>query len=328
MLKQSILDKINFNEELKKMLSEDSDKEEELCLITGNQLDEKYSVKLECNHMFNYEALYKEIIKQKYDFKTYHTTYLSGNELIKFRDSKKDYFIKCPYCRCIQFSILPYYEELKLDKRYGVNTLDKTYNYVPVQSFSNHSFTMYGNSFTSGQCSFINIYINNNELKKCNQKYVAKIPNCDLSYCKYHYRIGLKKFKLEVKNKLLEEKNKLLEAKKKIQEEKIKKLEELNIERLSKGLKPLKRLPIIKKVIENVVQPGGPIAIYNPNEQGLQVCQAILKSGVNKGNICGCKIFENQFCKRHSNKKKPSNETKEILAQASLNETMTASSSN
>lgn len=31
-------------------------------------------------------------------------------------------------------------------------------------------------------------------------------------------------------------------------------------------------------------------------------CQEILKTGKNKGNICGCKVFKDGFCKRHQNK--------------------------
>mgnify|MGYP000123473360 CR=1 FL=1 len=31
---------------------------------------------------------------------------------------------------------------------------------------------------------------------KCSQKYVANIPGTELSYCKCHYKGGLKKYKI------------------------------------------------------------------------------------------------------------------------------------
>ena len=120
MSKYTIEGNINFQEELYKLLDEESDNEDELCQITGLPLKDKF-VTLECNHHFNYDAVYKEIYKQKYEFKTYDLNSLQKNDLQKFRDSKLDYFIKCPYCRNLQFTILPYYEELGLKEIYGIN---------------------------------------------------------------------------------------------------------------------------------------------------------------------------------------------------------------
>ena len=51
-----------------------------------------------------------------------------------------DYFIKCPYCRSIQFTILPYHEELALEQKYGVNSLDKKLpNSVSIHNISSLS---------------------------------------------------------------------------------------------------------------------------------------------------------------------------------------------
>ena len=78
--------------------------------------------------------------------------------------------------------------------------------------------------------------------------------------------------------------------------EKKKLLEELNVERTLKGLSQLKRLPIKNKIEQskiNVIQP------YIP-EENVIVCKAILKTGPNKGNVCGCKkIIDNGLCMRH-----------------------------
>lgn len=314
MLKYTIEGNINFNEELYKMLDEDSDNEDELCQITGLSLKEKHVI-LECNHHFNYDALYKEIYKQKYEFKTYDPHTLSKKDLLKFRNSKLDYFIKCPYCRNIQFSILPYYEELGLKQIYGINSLDKTlpntiilsnsYNNQPKPYYGNPNYTFkcFGVLFKSGQCcEKINSFGDT-----CVHKYTSTIPNTQLSYCRYHYREGLKTYKMSEKKKIIDAK---LAAKKekmdKINEKK-KLLEEMNAKRESNGMAPLKRLPVIKKKVENIVeQQEQQIQQYIPEDVG---CIAILKTGINKGKQCGCKkICVNGLCKRHSSKEDKNDE--------------------
>jgi len=302
MSKFTIEGNINFQEELYKLLDEDSENEDELCKITGLPLKDK-SVMLECKHHFNYEALYKEIYKQKYEFKTYNTNQLSENDLQKFRKSKLDYFIKCPYCRNIQFTVLPYYQELGLKEIYGINSLDKTLpntvtmhnhqssynNSYPVFSESNHTFNMYDTQFKIGQCcQSINLLGD-----KCSYKYVANIPNTGKTYCTYHYKMFLKN------HNVYDEKKKLNELKTQVKKEGNKLLEEKNAEREAKGLPPLKRLLIINKKTENVVkQQYQPIQQYVFEEENS--CNAVLKSGPNKGKKCSCKKVElNGLCKRH-----------------------------
>ena len=106
-----------FYEQLYKSLDDDSDNdnETELCQITGLPLESK-CVTLECNHKFNYEPLYNEICKQKYVFNSYLWVHLSYKEKYLIKNKGVDYFIRCPYCRNIQLSVLPYYEELGLQK--------------------------------------------------------------------------------------------------------------------------------------------------------------------------------------------------------------------
>jgi hypothetical protein len=305
MSKYTIEGNIDFQKELYKMLDEDSDDEDNLCQITGLKLDDKY-ITLECNHKFNYTALYTEICKQRFEFKTYDPSLLPKKDQLKFRDSKLDYFIKCPYCRKIQFTILPYYEELGLKKIYGINTIDKTLtnecgipnnNLTTISQFSSaYTFKMYGVSFYFGDCcEKINIFGD-----ICKSNYVTTIPNTQLSYCRYHYKEGLKKHKISEKNKITNQKN----LAKKEKENKIiemkKQLEEKNVERELKGLPPLKRLPTIKNKTENIVeQQNDSIKQYIPEEDN--GCNAILKTGPRKGNVCGCKkIMVNGLCNRHS----------------------------
>lgn len=300
---------INFYDELYKSLDDsDNDDDTNLCQITGLPLVDKF-ITMECNHHFNYEALYKEICIQKFKFKTYDN--LNHKDQNKVRKSRLNYFIKCPYCRNIQFTILPYYEELGLEAIYGINSLDNTLpgavyikHSVPY-NLENYTFTKFGVTFKKGVCC----YIQDKPNYYCGT-YVSLIPNTNLSYCIYHYRSGLKKHNLLEKKNMIEQNNKLKQElknkKEEILNERKKLFEEKNVERLAKGLPPLKRLPIIKKKVENEVQEqNNPIGQYIPEEDIKQKpgCKSILKTGPNKGNQCCCKIInENGLCKRHNPK--------------------------
>jgi hypothetical protein len=171
---------------------------------------------------------------------------------------------------------------------------------------------MFGVTFKSGECCYI--YLNSFG-DKCGHKhkYVGEIPNTQLLYCKYHYRTGLKNYKVSEKKKLYETRAILKKEREEKINERNKLLEEKNIEREAKGLPPLKRLPIIKKKVENVVeQQNQPIQQYVPDEE-LIGCKAILKSGPNKGTECRCKKIEaNGLCKRHSPKDKINDEFKPV----------------
>jgi hypothetical protein len=316
MTKYNIEGNINFYDELFKSLDDSDDEDDaKLCQITGLPLDDK-AVTLECNHHFNYDALYRELCKQKFDFKTYEIHHLSKNEQIKFLATKLDYYIKCPYCRNMSFSILPYYEELGLKKKYGINSLDNTLpdkisltpNIYPSYESDDYTYVHWGVTFKKGQCCETMIY----EPVKCSQKFVANIPGTDLSYCNCHYKGGLKKYKIGLKQHILDEKRKLFDEK--------------NKERHEKGLPPLKRFPSLKSKskIENVVKEPNVIGQYVPEAPIVDTatvdanvdkntepifditdifCKVILKTGPNKGKECGfTSANKNGVCKRHSAK--------------------------
>jgi hypothetical protein len=278
---------INFQDELYKLLNEDSDNEDDtnLCQITGLPLTDTH-VTLECKHHFNYVPLYNEIYNQIFIFKTYSPSTLTKHELTKFIEFKPDYYIRCPYCRNIQYEMLPYYDELGLDKIKGINSDEKDPNeqgYYEIWA-ERHTFKMYGTTFVPGKCDTC-----------AKASYVATIPNTNtkLTYCQHHYKQELKCFKDNLK----------MQAEKKKQEKidevnkKKKLLETINEERVAKGLAPLKRLP--KQVIEisdNAISDNA----ISDNAISDNVCKSILKTGPNKGNQCGCKnIYSNGFCKRH-----------------------------
>ena len=89
---------IEFNallkNELNKILKEEVE-EERFCLISKEPLEDIH-IKLSCNHIFNYESIFNEIIKQKIKKNYKETQKLRKHE------------IKCPYCRSVQTCLLPY----------------------------------------------------------------------------------------------------------------------------------------------------------------------------------------------------------------------------
>lgn len=88
------------------LLKEENIENKELCLITGEPLDKNY-INLHCDHKFNYESLYNEIVYQK-------TKKLLDNSLLKINE------IKCPYCRTITNKLLPFYKYYSVTPIRGV----------------------------------------------------------------------------------------------------------------------------------------------------------------------------------------------------------------
>ncbi len=79
------------------------DKDENCCLITGEQLAENY-ITLSCNHTFNYEPLYNDVKSYKSSRNNLHFTQM-----------------KCPYCRSVENKILPFFKIGNVKRIYGVN---------------------------------------------------------------------------------------------------------------------------------------------------------------------------------------------------------------
>jgi len=294
---------IDFYSSLYSSLDYDSDNDNEgseqnknqICEISGQPLTTN-SVILECNHKFNYDAIYTEICKQKFDFQSYTSDVLSKKDLQKVRDSNLDYYIKCPYCRHVQFALLPYYEDLPFQKKYGVNTCDPDFrviktSYVPSSTFlpSNYTFYVYGYQFTKGECCKKNLNENGKDVP-CYNTYATPIVAPDGStklFCPLHIRAEVKAYKLEVKKKAIEDK---LKAKADLKQKALADKAE------KKALKDQTKSAATKSVAKAEKEPT---LCLNCS------CVTLLKTGPRKGEACGQKaisIGEKNLCKRHQPK--------------------------
>ena len=308
MKKYNIEGNIDFFSELYKSLDDEtkSESDNNLCLITNQPLIDKF-VELTCGHKFNYIPLFNDIYnhKKKFNLMEGKSTSLKVNE------------IRCPYCRKKQIGVLPYYEELILEKTSGVNFYDETE--VECNNCSNQTFY-------NGKCEFVitppsHISINIKPYK-CSSSYVTKLEHDNKSYCYIHNRFMIKKIEKEKKEKEKKEKEELKQKKKEEliqkknskEELKQKKKEELIQKKNTK--KELKQIVINSKqklseknenenenesVILNSFAEDENIVVSSSNTQINTGCSQIIKTGLNKGNHCGLKILNDCLCKRHYN---------------------------
>ena len=81
---------------------------ENVCLISKEELNDNF-ITLPCKHTFNYFPLYKEVILQKISPNSLETSRLSPHQ------------IRCPYCRLIVNTLLPYIPLTNVEKITNVN---------------------------------------------------------------------------------------------------------------------------------------------------------------------------------------------------------------
>jgi len=272
---------VDFYGSLYSSLDYDSDQDKDndqtpVCEISGQKLLANF-VTLECKHAFNYDALYTEICKQKFDFLSYTTDFLSKKDIQKIRDSNLDYYIKCPYCRHIQFTVLPFYDDLLFQKKYGVNTTDVDYrvvktSYIPSTVPSNYTYMLYGYKFVQGKCCKLNLV--NGKTVPCYNCYATSIVAPDGStklFCPNHVRAEVKAFKLEINKKKIEAKL---------------------LEKAAKSAAKKEAKSAAKSAAKE-----SPTLCLNC------CCVALLKTGPRKGEACGQKATsDNNLCKRHTPK--------------------------
>lgn len=284
MNKYKIEGNIDFFEELYKSLVIDDtdDNTNNICLISNTPLADKF-VELKCGHKFNYIPLYNDIVNHKKYFNNMEgsTSQLKLNE------------IRCPYCRNKQDTLLPYYEELGLHKVNGVNFYQDTGN----KKTNTCQYEIINENFDD---KLPESNSNKKYINCCKPfsyqiiEYSAENPwepkftyQDEKYYCYEHKKIMIKKYKLENKQKLIEEKK---QVKVQLKAEKVKAKEEEKVAK-QKEKEELKKSK--QKTNENIVL--GPLVIGNATVG----CAQNLKTGVNKGNVCGCKIFAENLCKRH-----------------------------
>ena len=294
---------IDFYEELYKSLdieetNEKTEEDNNLCLITNQPLIDNF-VTLNCKHKFNYIPLFLDIKnhKQKFNGMEGSSSRLAINE------------IRCPYCRTKQDGVLPYYEDLGLEQILGVNWFDIKYCNSNSCHSSSHKKCEYlmpnpifdpsninvaeTSEYNNGNCKFLKCYNLGSKIGyNWNNETVAENYGDSKFYCWIHKKLVIKQYKKAIVDKAKEEaKNaKLLakeEAKKKEMEEKQKAKEEKQKAKEESNKKTTKKSKIMS---ENVVL--GPVIL----EQG---CIEILKNGINKGTTCGCKLYQDNMCKRH-----------------------------
>jgi hypothetical protein len=323
MLKYKIEGNIDFYAELYKSLDieENEEKTEEdnnLCLISNQPLTDTY-VQLICGHKFNYMPLYLDIKNHKQLFNS-----LEGTATRLNIDE-----IRCPYCRKKQKGVLPYYPDIGL-KTHGVNYINPSIKYNTITNepihycefltpnpdyiepttntviytsgntldASGNTVDMFSNIFdssgnyiqetnitNSGNCKYFKCFNTGNKISLSNLNgYNYGDEKC---YCWKHKKIMVKKYVSEKNNKSKEEVKQIkLKAK---EEAKLKKQEDKAIEKaLEKANK--------KKMAQNIVLGATEILVEHSEIIG---CQTILKSGINKGCLCGCKIVSENMCKRH-----------------------------
>jgi len=244
-----------FYAELYKLLDNDSDAESDLnkCLISDEILVDKF-VKLPCGHSFNYIPLYNDIKNHKTKFNNMEAT--SGK--------LHAHEIRCPYCRNIHASLLPYYEDLGLKKIHGVNCLDPKHN----------------SDLPSTECSYVGDAANP---AICTGFYGFKVNSFDKKkYCYHHNKIVNNTYLIkikEAKQKIKDEKQKIKEAKLKAKE-----LKQTIKDDTHQVNEDAQNTIVIPMIIGEVVPSG---------------CVATLKTGARKGQSCNKRVHQDEMCKLH-----------------------------
>ena len=309
MAKYVIEGNIDFYDELYKSLGNntkdcnnencnDGKEKVEFCQISGLPLSDN-NITLECKHKYNYDTLYKEICKQKYVFRTYNLESLSKPDFQRFIDAAVDYYIRCPYCRHVQFTMLPYYENSGCEKRYGINSLVKEHNdtnyLIKTNVNSNYHYNAYGYTFLPGVCCKV-VDVKDGQNVFCTTKFSALVPMMNKSFCLNHIRPEVKQYNNEKKllEKTQKKEQKLLEKEKEKEQKLLEKQKE-------NALKKEKKKSQIKEKKNTIIKQNIQIGEFSTTTDNITntTCCSILKSGAKKGQQCGAKGKYNGLCARH-----------------------------
>ena len=306
MVKYNIEGGLDFYSELYKSLDiEESEKkteeDENKCLISNEQLIDKHVI-MDCGHKFNYIPLYNDIVNHKSKF----------NKMEGIHSKLNTNEIRCPYCRKKQHKLLPYYEELGLKKVNGVNfynpdlnNSNSTYIVAPHKCEFKYPNTNYDPN--KPETDINSKYLNNQSCiyygtkisvyNKINPSQPITYGD-DKYYCYIHKKEMIKQYKSYQKEKEKEEKKqvKILEKEKKLLEKQTAKAKE---KEEKQKLKLLKKNLLLQTKVSNKELKSENIILGTSNVVNQSGCIQILKTGINKGTPCGCKIVLENMCKRH-----------------------------
>ena len=285
-MKYTIEGGINFYDELYKSLDiaesiEKIEDDDNLCLITKEKLSNKF-IKLECGHKFNYVPIFLDIKnhKQKFNILEGKNSRLSDDE------------IRCPYCRKKQKGLLPYYQDLGIEKTHGVNYINPyAKNNVTQKNYkiceyikNNPNYDPSGNDpietnkHNIGNCKFHVCLTIGSQINYGTSENYGDEKN----YCWYHKKEMIKKYKKEIKDKAKEDEKKAKEAVKKQKEGEKQKVKEEK-QKIKEEKQKIKGA--VKKVKEENIVLGPSIITDSSGNIINNMCVQILKSGPKKDNL-------------------------------------------
>lgn len=156
---------------------DDDTNQDDMCLISHEPLTEYYQT-LTCGHKFNYIPLYTCLLHTKYAS--------SGYTSMKPKISE----FKCPYCRRVQYELMPYIQIGDVVEVIGVNTLEM---------FTDRPFTcMYKSSKGTSICHNILLRQYSPEEYYCayhfnRKKHLDTYKKQSTNLCEYVFVKGAKK---------------------------------------------------------------------------------------------------------------------------------------
>jgi hypothetical protein len=338
MKKYQIEGGINFFDELYKSLDiqendNKCDEDNNKCLITNEILIDK-SFEMSCGHKFNYIALYNDLLnhKKKFNLMESSTGHLKINE-IRCPYCRQKHVGLLPYYEDLNLKKEHGVNYIDLNKTYTPAYVGNSYkpceslvinlNYDPSGNGTDELIQCmaYGTKLPQHYgdtkhycCLHKKLIINKHKRDECQKLKAEKQKAKDI------FIAEVKKAKEETTQKLKEEKQKTKEEKQKTKEEKQKtqklKDELANLvkeekqktqtlkDELTTLVKDSKTKKKVKKVTGLSTETDNVVIEVNldshcsetTNNKG---CIQILKTGINKGTKCGCKVYNGEYCKRH-----------------------------
>jgi hypothetical protein len=337
MKKYNIEGGIDFYSELYKSLDIEEninklEADDNICLISNLPLTDKF-IKMNCGHKFNYNSLYKDLVNHKSKFNNLETTSgrLSNNEIrCPYCRAKQTGIL--PYYEDLG---LPKISGINYINPIIVNqSVNQSYKYQTCQYMTlNNLYDPTGNNpvetadQNNGNCKFLKCIYHGSKLNSSETNGDLIEYMQDKSYCWKHKKVIYKEFKNNQKEKIKEE-NKKLKLKEKADIKKAKEDEKLKLKEEQLKIKAeLKKSVMLAKLNKKQQKTEDENTIINNNiniftsydnnndnkndnndnkndinETKMNIgCTNLLKSGTKKGTYCGCKVFNNNLCKRHYN---------------------------